>query len=139
MPDSPRIAVAAGLVFRGGKLLITQRPPGTHLEGYWEFPGGKLEAGESWEEGLIRELHEELGIEVTVGRLFAEVTHAYPEKTVHLRFHVCSLRHGEPLPLGCADLAWVAPEDLARHRFPPADDSLLARLPFAPEFHGKSL
>src|SRR6185369_17339571 len=86
-PTMEIIEVAAGLVFCEGKLLITQRNADTHLGGLWEFPGGKREPGESFEQCLIRELHEELGIEVTVRELVESLTHAYPEKTVLLRFH----------------------------------------------------
>lgn len=128
------IDVAAGLVFRDGRLLITQRKPGSHLAGLWEFPGGKRNEGESWENCLRRELREELAIEVLVGRVFDEVTHAYPEKTVRLRFFMCTLRDGEPQPLDCAALAWVTALELAGYTFPPADSKLLARLPDAPEF-----
>lgn len=128
------IDVAAGLIFRDGKLLITQRKAGSHLAGLWEFPGGKREPGETWADCLCRELREELAIEVAVGRLFNEVTHAYPEKTVHLRFFVCSLISGEPQPLDCAALAWVTTEELGRYSFPAADAGLLASLPEAPEF-----
>src|SRR5262245_15313555 len=79
------IEVAAGVVFRDGQVLITQRRPGDHLGGLWEFPGGKREPGETFEVCLQRELKEELGIEVDVGEWLDSVTHAYPEKTVHLR------------------------------------------------------
>lgn len=127
-PDSVAIPVAAALVFRGGQLLITQRPPGKHLAGLWEFPGGKVEAGESWESALQRELREELGTEVTVSRLFAEVTHAYPGKTVHLRFFLCIWESHEPQPLECAAVAWVTAAELARYEFPPADAQLIERL-----------
>ncbi len=85
----PPIEVAAGLVFRGGKLLLTQRHPEAHLGGLWEFPGGKREPGETFEQCLARELEEELGIEVTVGELIESITHVYPERTVHLRFFRC--------------------------------------------------
>ncbi|MBN8247564.1 MAG: 8-oxo-dGTP diphosphatase MutT [Verrucomicrobia bacterium] len=135
----PPIAVAAGLVFQAGRLLITRRPEGAHLGGLWEFPGGKLEPGETWEAGLARELHEELGITVTVDRLVCEVTHAYPDRTVHLRFFACRLAAGEPRALGCAAFAWVRREDLARHEFPPADAAVLDAVRSAPEFSGESL
>jgi 8-oxo-dGTP diphosphatase len=128
------IDVAAGLIFRDGKLLITQRKAGSHLAGLWEFPGGKREAGESWDACLRRELHEELAVAVGVGRLFNEVTHAYPEKTVHLRFFVCSLIAGEPQPIDCAAVAWVTAEELKRYQFPAADAVLLEALPQAAEF-----
>ena len=83
------IDVSAGLIFREGKLLITQRHVDSHLGGLWEFPGGKRERDESFEACLVRELREELGIEVTVGELVESLTHAYPEKPVHLRFYRC--------------------------------------------------
>lgn len=122
------IEVSAGLIFHAGKLLITQRHADSHLGGLWEFPGGKREAGESFEQCLARELYEELGIHVEVGRRFDAVTHAYPEKTVHLEFFVCRMTAGEPKPLGCAALRWIGPADLDGIAFPPADARLIHRL-----------
>jgi mutator protein MutT len=122
------IEVAAGLVFRAGRLLITQRPPGGHLAGLWEFPGGKREPGESFEECLRRELREELGIEVAVGALVESIIHEYPGKAVHLRFYRCAWVAHEPLPLGCAALAWIGRSDLERYEFPAADARLLVTL-----------
>ncbi len=133
----PTIEVSAGLVFQAGRLLITQRPQGTHLAGLWEFPGGKREPGETWEACLERELMEELGIRVRVGRLVEEVVHEYPGKRVHLRFFACRLLAGEPRPLQCDAVAWVDAVELSRHEFPPADAQLLALLPSAPEFGEK--
>src|SRR5262245_12121952 len=78
------IEVAAGLIFRDGKLLITQRPRNSHLGGLWEFPGGKRLTHETYAECLRRELKEELGIEVDIGPIAESITHEYPEKTVHL-------------------------------------------------------
>ena len=126
--------VAAGLVFESGHLLITQRPPGGHLGGLWEFPGGKLEPGESWEEALVRELREELDIAVVVGREFSRVQHAYPGREVRLRFFVCRIVSGIPSPVGCSAVAWVGPHELERFEFPEADRQLLDQLPSAPEF-----
>src|SRR5271170_4934622 len=83
------IEVAAGLVFRDGKLLITRRLPEAHLGGLWEFPGGKREAGESFEQCLARELGEELGIEVQVRESVEDLIHHYPERSVHLKFYLC--------------------------------------------------
>ncbi len=128
MGSSAVLDVAAGLVFRNGRLLITQRPAGSHLAGMWEFPGGKLQQGESWELALRRELQEELGFLASVGPLYQEITHAYPEKTVRLRFHLCQVSSGEPTPIECADLAWVDRAQLGGFPFPPADVQLLARL-----------
>ncbi|TAL06484.1 MAG: NUDIX domain-containing protein, partial [Verrucomicrobia bacterium] len=86
------------------------------------------EAGESFEQCLARELHEELGVKVSVGGLFEEVTHAYPEKTVHLKFFLCRLADGEPQPLGCAAVKWIGRAELSQHEFPAADQQLLERL-----------
>lgn len=119
------IEVAAGLVFREGRLLITQRPPGAHLEGLWEFPGGKREPGESFQECLVRELREELGIEVAVGPLLESVTHRYPEKTVQLRFFQCRWEACEPQPLGCPDFKWITLPELDAFEFPAADARVL--------------
>jgi len=125
----PRIIeVAAGLIFREGKLLITQRYQDSHLGGLWEFPGGKREPGESFEQCLVRELREELGVRVEVGEVLGEITHAYPEKSVHLKFFVCRLAGGEPKAAGCAALAWVGREQLADYQFPAADARLLGKL-----------
>lgn len=122
------IDVAAGLVFRHGRLLITQRHVQTHLGGLWEFPGGKREPGETFEQCLTRELLEELGIEVSVGPLIQSLTHSYPEKTVRLNFYRCDLLRGEPRCLGCADFTWVGAQELKNFQFPPADARLLDRL-----------
>src|SRR6266487_3533876 len=95
-PTLQAVDVAAALVFRDGILLITQRHANAHLGGLWEFPGGKREAHESFEQCLARELREELGIEVEVGQLFETITHEYPGKTVHLRFFLCDWKQHEP-------------------------------------------
>ena len=131
--ETKPIEVAAGLIFRSGKILIAQRHAGAHLGGLWEFPGGKLETGETFEQSLARELHEELGVEVFVDRLFETVTHAYPEKTVHLKFFLCRLARGEPQPLGCAALRWVSRSELDHHTFPAADAGLLENIRAAEE------
>jgi mutator protein MutT len=124
----PHIEVAAGLVFRGGKLLITQRPAGSHLGGLWEFPGGKREPNETIEECLRRELREEVCIEVVVHELIESITHEYPEKTVTLRFFWCSWQANEPQARGCPCFRWVTPAELAAYRFPEADVKLLELL-----------
>lgn len=133
MPPPPQttraIDVSAALVFRNGRLLIAQRPPGGHLAGLWEFPGGKVEPGETWEQCLRRELIEELDVETFVGPLYQEILHEYPGKTVRLRFFTCRIPSGaEPQPLGCADLRWISREELGAFEFPPADAALLDRL-----------
>ena len=129
----PITEVSAALISRGGKLLITRRPPKAHLGGLWEFPGGKREPDETFEQCLVREIHEELGVEITVGKLFESVTHAYPEKTVHLKFFVCRLLDGEPQPLGCKAVKWISAAELDNYQFPAADARLLLKLQTTPE------
>jgi mutator protein MutT len=124
----PVIDVAAALVFRDGKLLITQRYARAHLGGLWEFPGGKREPEETFDACLVRELREELGIEVEVGDLVESLTHAYPEKTVHLKFYRCRWKQHEPQPLGCPAFKWVSAAELKDYAFPAADARLLDKL-----------
>lgn len=119
------IDVAAGLIFRDGKLLITQRHADAHLAGSWEFPGGKREQGESFQECLCRELHEELGCDVEVLERLESVAHDYPDKSVYLEFYRCRWLANEPRPIGCADLRWVGQEELGLFHFPAADAKLL--------------
>ncbi|HWN97011.1 MAG TPA: 8-oxo-dGTP diphosphatase MutT [Methylomirabilota bacterium] len=122
------VEVSAGLVFRDGKLLITQRHANAHLGGLWEFPGGKRECDESFEACLVRELREELGIEVIVRELVETVEHDYAEKRVLLKFFRCEWLAHEPQLLGCPAFAWVRRDKLADYNFPAADARLLERL-----------
>jgi mutator protein MutT len=98
------------------------------VPGFWEFPGGKREPGESFEDCLRRELREELALEVQPGELLESITHYYPEKTVHLRFFRCLCLEGEPQPIGCSAVAWASPGELGFYSFPEADARLLALL-----------
>lgn len=120
--------MAAGVIESGGRYLIAQRPPGGRLPLVWEFPGGKREPDEAWEACLARELREELGITVRVGNLVEAATHAFDDLVVTLRFYRCALLAGEPAPLGCEGVRWIAPAELARYEFPPADAALVAWL-----------
>ena len=122
------IEVAAGLIFRGGKLLITQRYPDAHQGGLWEFPGGKRDPHETFEACLVRELREELGIEVDVHETIDTIVHVYPERTVMLKFIRCTWRQNAPRALGCPDFRWVTRKELDDYEFPAADARLLARL-----------
>src|ERR1041385_594496 len=115
------IEVSAALIFHNSKLLITQRHADSHLGGLWEFPGGKRETNETFEQCLIREIREELGIEISVGKLFEEIFHDYPGKSVHLKFFICELLEGEPKPLGCAAFKWISKTELGDFEFPAAD------------------
>jgi len=122
------IEVSAALIFRDGKLIITQRHAKSHLGGLWEFPGGKREPEETFEQCLVREIREELGLEISVGELFEEVAHDYPEKSVRLKFFICKILSGQPQPLDCAAVKWVTKTELATFDFPAADARLLEKL-----------
>ena len=133
LASGPVIDVAAALVFRDGKLLIAQRHANAHLGGMWEFPGGKREPDETFEQCLVRELREELGIEVLVGEVLESLTHAYPEKTVHLMFYRCRWKQHEPQPLGCPAFKWITAAELNDYHFPAADARLLEKLRGLPQ------
>jgi mutator protein MutT len=123
------IEVTAALVRDdAGRYLITQRRRGSHLEGLWEFPGGKLEAGESHEAGLRRELQEELGADFAVDRLVETVRWEYPDRTIVLHFYDCKLVSGTVEPREQQEMRWVKPDELPGYDFPPADRSLIDRL-----------
>lgn len=122
------IEVAAGIIYREGRYLIARRKPGVHLGGYWEFPGGKREEGESLEECLHRELFEELSIRVDVPIPYRVIRHAYPERTVELHFFRCAIEQGEAAPVDCEEIKWVLPEELAQFEFPPADRVIIDAL-----------
>jgi mutator protein MutT len=123
-----QIEVSAALIFRDGKILITQRHTSAHLGGLWEFPGGKCEPGETFEQCLVREIQEELGIEIEVGQLLEEISHAYAEKTVRLKFFICKFISGIPQPLDCAAFKWIEKAEMAEFEFPAADARLLEKL-----------
>ena len=123
----PRIVVTAAVIRRGDDYFVTRRQRGVHLEGLWEFPGGKCDGHESLEACLRREIREELDAEVTVGAQILECTHHYPERTVELHFFDCQLI-GEPTPMQGQEMRWVRRADLRALQFPPADDELIALL-----------
>jgi len=116
--------VAGALIDEQGRVLIAARPPGKHMAGRWEFPGGKIADGESPQAALHRELREELGIEVHQCRLEMSLVHAYPDREVELLFHVVEAWSGTPASLDGQALRWVPLERLDR------EDILEADLPF---------
>jgi len=122
------VVVAAAVIIRDGRVLLTRRAAGQHLAGLWEFPGGKLEDGESPEAALVRECEEECGIEVEVAGILEVTHHRYPDKEVLLLFYRCELRAGEVRHLQVADHAWVPPENLGDYSLPPADEPVVARI-----------
>lgn len=128
MSTAKYIQVAAAVIEREGRVLITKRKPGTHLAGYWEFPGGKREPGEDLDMCLKRELREELGVEIEEPTPFVVIHHEYAEKAVELHFFLCSLVQGEIQPFGCEDFRWVTPYELVNYSFPPADEPVVAQL-----------
>jgi mutator protein MutT len=119
-----QIKVVAAVVERGGRFLVTRRQPGVHLEGYWEFPGGKCEAGEAHEACLGREMREELGVGARVGDLLLETSHQYPDRTITLRFYRCEI-DDEPRPLLKQEIRWATRAELGSLEFPPADAELI--------------
>jgi 8-oxo-dGTP diphosphatase len=123
------IEVAAALIQDAeGRYLITQRRRGSHLEGLWEFPGGKQDAGEELPACLARELTEELGARFTVDDKVDTIRWDYPDRSVVLHFYRCRLASGTIEPQESQAMAWVAPSDLSRYDFPPADRELIVRL-----------
>jgi mutator protein MutT len=124
---SDRVIVGAAVIEQAGRFLVTRRQRGVHLEGYWEFPGGKCEAGETLDDCLRRELREELGTDAVLGAELLAVSHEYPERTVELHFIECRLVES-PRPLLGQEMKWVGRRDLRTLEFPPADEELIALL-----------
>ena len=121
------VEVVAAVIQRDERYLITRRLDGTHLAGLWEFPGGKIQAGELPEAALVRELAEELGVTADVGELLESVDWAYPEKRVRIFFFRVTIQ-GDPRPLQGQEMLWIAAAELSSHRFPEADAHLVGRL-----------
>jgi 8-oxo-dGTP diphosphatase len=121
------IVVTAAVIEHDGRLLVTQRQKGTHLEGYWEFPGGKCDPGETHETCLARELREELAVPAAVGAEILATTHDYADRRVELHFFRCRLL-GTPSPQIGQEMRWVTREELGGLHFPPADSELIELL-----------
>jgi 8-oxo-dGTP diphosphatase len=121
------LVVAAAVIERDDHFLLTRRPRGVHLEGYWEFPGGKCEPGETHAACLVREIREELGVEAAVGGEVLATMHAYRDRRVELHFLRCEV-DGAPEPQLGQEMRWVARNDLATLSFPPADVELIRML-----------
>jgi len=121
------LVVTAAVVRRADRYLVTRRLHGTHLEGCWEFPGGKCEQGESHADALRREMREELDADVAVGERILTVSHDYPDRTVELQFYACGLI-GDPRPLLGQEVRWARKDELRSLPFPPADEALIEKL-----------
>ena len=122
------VAVTAALLMHDGRILIARRPTGDRLEGFWEFPGGKLEDGETPGEGLKRELYEEFGINTRIGAFFAQTEYHYDHMAVRLLVYRAELEDGELQPVAHDAIRWVTPQEMRRYRFAPADRPIVARL-----------
>lgn len=120
--------VVAALIWDKDRFLICQRPANKARGLLWEFVGGKVEAGETKEQALIRECREELDIILEVGSIVTEVTHDYPDITVHLTLFNATISAGEPKLLEHNDMKWIKADELAEYEFCPADEEIIRRL-----------
>ncbi len=120
--------VVAALIWENGKFMICQRPADKARGLLWEFVGGKVEPGETREQALIRECREELAITVAPADIFTEVTHEYPDIEIHLTLFNCTIAAGTPRLLEHHDLKWIAPDEVAKYEFCPADAAILGML-----------
>jgi len=124
----PHYQIGAGVIWKGDKLLISQRPFNGLLGGLWEFPGGKQQASESIAACVGREIREELGVRVAVGAKLAEIEHAYSHFKITLHAHRCRYLSGAPKPLGCRAWRWVTPSQLRNYAFPAANQPIIQQL-----------
>jgi len=124
------LVAAVALVDDDGRVLLAQRPEGKTMAGLWEFPGGKLDPGETPEAALVRELHEELGIDTRQSCLapLTFASHSYPDFQLLMPLYACRIWHGEMTPREGQELAWVRPVRLGDYPMPPADEPLVAML-----------
>jgi 8-oxo-dGTP diphosphatase len=122
-----KVVVTAAVIQRDGRYLVTRRQKGIHLEGYWEFPGGKCEPGEDLTAAMTRELREELAVDAVVGAEVMATAHDYADRRVVLHFLECRIT-GQPVPQQGQEMQWVTPGEMAQLRFPPADEALIERL-----------
>ena len=122
------IEVVAALIWRGDRFLACQRPPEKARGFLWEFVGGKVETGESGPEALVRECREELDVTLDVGCAFMDVTHEYPDLTVHLTLYEAEIAQGEPKMLEHHDIRWVTVQEMDDLEFCPADQVFLQEI-----------
>jgi mutator protein MutT len=120
--------IGVGIIWDGVSLLIDRRPPSGFLAGLWEFPGGKVEPGETVRDCIFREIQEELGLIVEIGAEFVTVNYAYPEFSVTLAVHHCRYLGGEPQLLACDAVEWVKIEELTNYDFPAANAQIITAL-----------
>jgi 8-oxo-dGTP diphosphatase len=129
------VEVVAALIWDKGRFMICQRPAHKARGLLWEFVGGKVEAGETKAQALIRECREELAVTVAVGDVFMEVIHEYPDITVHLTLFNATIADGVPQKLEHNDIRWISPNEIPNYAFCPADEEILRRI--ISVYHGK--
>jgi 8-oxo-dGTP diphosphatase len=122
------VEVVAALIWDKGQFMICQRPAHKARGLLWEFVGGKVEAGETKAQALIRECREELAVTVAVGDVFMEVIHEYPDITVHLTLFNATIADGVPQKLEHHDIRWISPDEIPNYAFCPADEEILRRI-----------
>ena len=122
------LEVVAALIWQGEKFMICQRPSHKARGLLWEFVGGKVEVGETKEQALIRECREELGVLLSVGDLFMDVTHTYPDIVVHLSLFHATIAKGEVQKLEHNDIQWITPDEIPNYDFCPADVEILQKI-----------
>ena len=120
--------VVAALIWDGDKFMICQRPANKARALLWEFVGGKVESGETKEQALVRECKEELDVLLSVGDVFIDVIHEYPDITVHLTLFNATIAEGEPQKLEHNDIQWITPSEISNYEFCPADEEILAKI-----------
>ena len=120
--------VVAALIWQGDKFMICQRPAHKARGLLWEFVGGKVELGETKKQALIRECQEELAVTLAVGDVFMDVTHEYPDLTVHLTLFNATIAEGEPQKLEHNDIRWITPSEISNYEFCPADVEILEKI-----------
>ena len=120
--------VVAALIWQGDKFMICQRPAHKARGLLWEFVGGKVEPGETKEQALIRECREELAATLSVGDVFMDVVHEYPDLTVHLTLLNATIAEGEPQKLEHNDIRWITPSEIQNYEFCPADEKILKEI-----------
>lgn len=122
------VEVVAALIWDHDRFMICQRPAHKARAMLWEFVGGKVEPGETKEQALIRECREELAVTLSVGDVFMDVVHAYPDITVHLVLFHATIAEGVPQKLEHNDIRWITPGEIPNFDFCPADDEILKRI-----------
>ena len=122
------VEVVAALIWKESKFMICQRPAHKARGLLWKFVGGKVEPGETKEQALIRECQEEIAVTLSVGDVFMDVVHEYPDLTVHLTLFNAAISEGEPQRLEHNDIQWITPSEMSNYQFCPADEAILKKL-----------